>query len=199
MAAQDIRSILEGECRIMIGNSIRATVPDVLPADNIPIGGAWGGNWRELGFTTEDGITFTFEMNYSDVMTAQQRHSVKTIRGTGAERIACSLLEITLDNFLAVAGYGTITTVAAGVGTFGHRDYSMDHRTPIRYVAIGVEGTAPPDEDGVPRRLYFPYALSTATGDMVQRIGQPSALPCLFARQGGPEGIPIIRDVLKAL
>lgn len=199
MAAQDIRSILEGECRIMIGNSIRATVPDVLPADNIPIGGAWGGNWRELGFTTEDGITLTFEMNYSDVMTAQQRHSVKNLRGTGAERVACSLLEVTLDNFMAVAGYGTITTVAAGVGTFGHRDYSMDHRTPIRYVAIGIEGTAPPDEDGVPRRIFLPYALSTATGDMVQRIGQPSALPCLFQRQGGPEGIPIIRDVLKAL
>lgn len=198
--AQDIRAILEGEVRILIGNSSRATVPDVLPADNVPIGGAWGGGWRELGFTTEDGVTFTFERSYVDVMTAQSRTAVKSMRGTTIERIACTLLEMTLENFKDVAGYGSITTVAAGSGTYGHRDYAMDSRTPIRYLAIGIEGIAPPDEDGMPRRIYMPLGIATATGDVNQRIGQASTLPAQFTRQGSAvEGMVLIRDVLAPL
>lgn len=197
---QDIRNILEGEVRILVGNSIRAAIPDVLPADNVPIGGSWGGGWRELGFTTEDGVTLTFERNYTEQMTAQSRTSVKNLRGTTVERVACQLLEITLENFREITGYGTILTTPAGSGTYGHRDYQMDSRTPLRYVAIGVEGIAPPDEDGMPRRIYLPLALATATGDMVQRIGQASQLPAQFSRQGSAaEGMAIIRDILKPL
>lgn len=200
MAAQDIRSILEGEVRILIGNSSRATIPDVLPADNVPIGGAWGGGWRELGFTTEDGVTFTFDRTYNDQMTAQSRTAVKSMRGATVERIACTILEITLDNFKDIAGYGVIQNTPAGVGTYGHRDLQFDPRTAIRYIAVGVEGIAPPDEDGMPRRIYMPLALATATGDMSQRIGQASTLPAQFNRQGNAvEGMTIIRDILKPL
>lgn len=197
MVAYDIASILEGPVRILAGNASNAAIPDVLPADSVAIFGPFGGNWRELGYTTEDGITFTFEANYGDVMTAQDRGSVKRLKGTSNERVACSLLEVTLENFKEVAGYGTITTTPAGVSTFGHRDLSFDNTTPPQYKAICVEGIAPPDEDDCPRRIFFPYAASTATGDVVQRIGQPSTLPCAFARQGtGVNSIVVIRDVL---
>lgn len=197
MAVYDIGSILEGPVRILIGSPSNAAIPDVLPDDDVAIFGSWGGNWRELGYTTEDGITFTFEANYQDVMTAQNRGSVKRLKGTSNERVSCSLLEITLENFRDVCGYGQIATVPAGVSTYGHRDLVFDPSLPPVYKAVAIEGIAPPDEDNVPRRIFLPFAATTATGDMVQRIGQPSTLPCSFARQGnGADTLVVIRDVL---
>lgn len=192
MAAQDPRNIVEGAVRVFVGASALDTTPDVLPADTVAFGGSWTGTWRELGFTTEDGVTFGgLTADRTPVNTGQQRSAVAHLQGNVAETVSFTLLEATLENIKATAGRGVITTVAPGVGTYGHDELELKDQ-PVAYISVGIEGFGP---NGQPRRMLYPIATISINGDVNYRQGQPMGIPVQVSRSGGTNANPKWRDI----
>lgn len=197
--SQDIGYILEGPVLLYIGNAANSVAPDVLPADTVPIGGAPGGNWREFGFSTVEGARLSFQREYREVMSGQSRTPVKHLRGTKNERISFNLIELSLENIRDALGYGSISTLAPGVGTPGHRKLRLTDDGPILYFSIMAEYIAPPDEDNMPRRVWFPFVQATSAVETSMRPNEESSISVEFRRVGGSNGIVEIHDVLAAL
>ncbi len=192
--ATDSTNILEGTCKLYIGAAGNSATPDVLPADTIAFGAAWGGTWRDVGYTTDAGVSMSLAQRFTDVRTAQDRNVTLHLRAGSDDKIMCALLEATLLNLRDATGRGAITTVAAAAGVPGHSDLALTDDALIRYVAVGFEGVAPPNTKGNPRRVLFPVALSMAAVVIAQRVGAPTSIPCEFTRIGSYN--PVIRDVL---
>ncbi len=197
MPAFDPRNIVEGPVRTLVGASALDPTPSVLPADSTPFGAAWPG-WRELGFTTEDGVTFGgLTADRTPVMTGQQRAAVAHLSGNVAETVAFTMLEATLENIRQAAGRGVITSVAPSAPgsttpTFGHDQLEFTD-SPVRYVALGVEGFGP---NGQPRRMILPIVTLAINGDLNYRLGQPMGVPVTAGRAGGPAGNPKWRQII---
>lgn len=202
--ATDSTNILEGVCRLFIGAAANSTTPDTLPADTIAFGGLWGGTWRDVGYTTEAGVSISLAQRFTDVRTAQDRNVTMHLRNGSDDKIMCALLEATLLNLRDATGRGAITTVAPVAAAPnatpptpmvpGHSDLALTDDALIRYVAIGFEGVAPPNTKGNPRRVLFPLALSIAAVVIAQRLGAPTSIPVEFSRVGSYN--PVIRDIL---
>jgi hypothetical protein len=173
-------NLLEGVARIFVGTANS----DVLPADTVAIGGSWGGAWRDLGYTTEDGVSIAMNQTTVPVPSGQTRTPVHYLQGTVEDIISCTLTEATLLNIKLVAGRGAITTVAPG-GSPGHDLLTLGDATAVNFVAIGFEGVAPPNTKSNPRRILFPKALSTASVTYNQRTGAVAGIPAQFSRVGG--------------
>jgi hypothetical protein len=188
----DSTNILEGVSRIFIGTAST----DVLPADTVAFGASWGGTWRDMGYTTEDGIAFSFSQPFNPVATAQTRTPPLYLPGATEDSISCTLLEATLLNLKAITGRGTITTLAPSGPTPGYEKLTLSAAQAINRVAIGFEGVAPPNSKSNPRRVLFPNAMATAAVTYNQRIGQATGIPCQFSNLGGSD--PVINDTLTS-
>lgn len=82
-----------------------------LPND---IDAALNAAFQELGYSTEDGITFGHTVTVEDIMSWQSRDATRRIT-TGREfTIATELQQWNTDTFLTVFGGGTVTTTANG-------------------------------------------------------------------------------------
>lgn len=188
----DSTNILEGVSRIFIGTALT----DVLPADTVAFGASWGGGWRDMGYTTEDGMAFSFAQPFNPVPTAQSRTPPLYLPGTTEDTVSCTLLEATLLNLKAITGRGTITSTAPVGATPGFEQLTLSAASTINRVAIGFEGVAPPNNKSNPRRVLFPNAMATATVTYNQRISQATGIPAQFSNLGGSD--PVIRDVLTS-
>lgn len=190
----NVKNILAGPVRVFIGAAATAATPDVLPADTVLFGAAWGGTWREVGYTTEDGAHVLLGQTYNEVVTAQERVPVLQLFAAAADRVSFAALEATLANIRDAIGRGAITTVAPGAQP-GHDDLTLTDPATVRYVAVGLEGVAPPNDKSNPRRVIFPVALAVSEVDMQMHITSPVGIPMEFRRVGSTAGTPVIRDV----
>lgn len=188
-------NILEGPARMFIGNSAYHASPDSLPADTVAFGAAWGGAWRDVGYTTEEGVNVSFGAESAEIRSAQVRHPVYRMRTGYTDTIGATLLEATLQNIKDATGRGTITVVAPSGPTPGHDELRLTDDPTVRYVAVGFEGVAPPNDKANPRRIIFPAVMATATVALANRIGAATGVPAEFTRVGGTESEPLIRDV----
>jgi hypothetical protein len=195
----DVKAILQGPVRLMIGAAASDPSPDVMPPNTLAFGATWPGTWRDVGYTSEDGVTISFGAEYTEVLTAQQRLAVLRTLASTTDTVSATLLEATLQNIRDATGRGTLTTTPPAAGVNGQHSLILADPTVVEYVAIGFEGVAPPNDGGQARRAVFPMMLATGTVDMQNRIGEPTGLPVEFTRVGGAEGTPEIRDVLAAL
>lgn len=193
MASFDPTQIVSGPLYLWLGKSALDVAPDVLPADSTAFGGAWGGNWRNLGWTTPDGFAAGgLSQEQTPVNSAQQRPAVTYLAGNAAETVAFSLIEATLQNIKDMAGRGVLATVAAGAGTYGHIDLTFTDGT-VNYVALGIEAFG---LNGRPRRMIYPIGILSITGDLTQQFTQEMRIPAQFQRAGGTTGDPKWRDIL---
>lgn len=182
-------NILEGVSRLFIGTADT----DTLPADTVAFGSSWGGTWRDMGYTTEDGMSFTFSQPTTPVPTAQSRTPPLYLFGNTEDTISATLLEATLLNIKDITGRGTISTLAPSGPTPGYEELLLTPATSISRVAIGFEGVAPPNNKSNPRRVLFARAMATGQATYNQRIGQATGIPCQFSNL---DGAPIkIHDV----
>jgi hypothetical protein len=194
--AADNKNILSGIVRVFFGNPGNGVSPDALPANTVAFGAAWTGAWREVGFTTDEGVHLILEQTFSEVAVAQQRSPALLLPTAANDRVTFTMLESTLENLRDALGRGAITTIAAASGTPGQKELTISEATTVQYVAVGFEGVAPPNTDGMPRRVLIPTAMAVAAVDLqfthtVQQ-GIPVELRSLV-------GDIVIRDVLQAL
>lgn len=193
MAQFDPTEIVSGPLYLYLGKSALDVAPDVLPADSTLFGAAWGGAWRNLGWSTPDGFAASgLSQEQTPVNTAQQRPAVTFLAGNAAEAVAFSLIQATLQNIKDMAGRGVLTTVAPGAGTYGHTDLKFSDSA-IAYVALGIEAFG---LNGRPRRMIYPIGMLSITGDLSQTFTQEMRIPARFQRAGGAAGDPVWRDVL---
>jgi hypothetical protein len=181
----DPTNFAEGPVFALVGNAANHVAPDDLPADAVPfiyLGGAWGGAWRQLGFSTEDGMAHSgLSAEVTPQMTAQMRNAAANIRGNRTPAVAMSLLEVTPENFaLACGGLAIVDTATA-------EEVELTDEGDIEYVALGIEAFGP---KGRPLRIIYPMVSAAITGDIVQRIGQNMMLPVSFTRAGFATGNP---------
>jgi hypothetical protein len=190
-------SILAGNVRILAGIAANATTgtPDVLPADTVLVGAAWGGGWVDLGYTTDAGVTPHFEFAWAGVPTAQESTPATYFPGEANDHIATILLENTLANLKKALGRGVLTSVAPG-GSPGHDLLTLTDPTSPSYLAIGVEWVAPPNTKSNPRRILMPIAMATQPVESAYRRTTPGGIPVQFMR-AGPAALsaPQILDV----
>lgn len=188
----DTLNILEGPSRFFLG--VAGT--DVLPADTVAFGAAWGGSWRDTGYLTEDGVAFQFNQNITPVMSSQDRNAILHLRGSTDDTVAVTFTEATLVNIKAATGRGTITTLAPSGPTPGFEQLVLSQSTAVAYVSLGFEGVAPPNSKSNPRRVLMPRVMATGSVSLNQRIGAVVGIPATFSRIGGTGNDAVIRDVL---
>lgn len=193
MAEFDPKEVVSGPLYLFLGKSGLDTTPDVLPPDSTAFGAAWGGTWRNLGWSTPEGFAAAgLSQERAPVNTAQQRPAVTFLAGNAVESVGFSLIQATLQNIKDMAGRGVITTVAPGAGTYGHTQLKFSD-SKIVYVALGIEAFG---IDGRPRRMIYPIGLMSITGDLSQTFTQEMRVPAQFQRAGGAAGDPVWRDIL---
>jgi hypothetical protein len=178
-------NLLEGASRILVGDANS----DVLPADAVAFGASWGGNWRDLGYTTEDGVTLNLNQAVTPVNSAQSRTPIHYMRGSADDSVSCTLMEATLENIKLATGRGTISSGAT------YELLTLSEQSGVDFVAIGFEGVAPPNTSDFPRRVYLPRAMSNAQITYNLRFGAMVGIGVTFNRIGGSGNDMLIRDV----
>jgi hypothetical protein len=130
--------------------------PPAMPADTVLTGAAWPAPWTRIGATNE-GVNLGFARETADIRIEEQANPVDTRTQTLQFTFTTVLAEDTLETMLLAFGGGTITAVAAGVGTWGYRNLVIsDEMTDF---SLGFEGK---NKHGYPRRFIVPIVKSVA-------------------------------------
>jgi hypothetical protein len=133
------------------GHIYVAPVGTTAPAD---IAAAWGAGWIDLGYATEDGVTFTESRTITDLMAWQSFYPVRRVVTAKNTTVAFVLQQWNEDTVKLAFGGGTVTTTA---GPPAHYLYTPPSAETIDERAVGVEW-----EDGTKiYRLIIPRAVVT--------------------------------------
>ncbi len=97
---------------------------ETLPADTVEWGTPWGGDWDNVGHTQE-GLTLNVETEFNEIFVDQIEDAMRRVIASRTITVDTNLAENTLANMQRAVGYGSISTVAPGVGTRGHDDYTI--------------------------------------------------------------------------
>lgn len=148
-------NVLVGQARPFI-QPYDPAVPPSLPADTIPLNGVWGGNWVELGATT-NGLEFDFARKTKKIMVEEQQTPVAVTTTDTTFTFGLELSEDTLETMRLAYGGGVITTVAAGVGQPAIQTLAISSE--LTNFSFGFEGI---NEKGFWRRVLVPVVVSVA-------------------------------------
>lgn len=141
-------------------------IPAVLPADTVPLGGDWGGNWQNLGATIQ-GWSLTIGTSTDSIMIEEQSTPVLLLTKAHSYKVIGDMTEDTLQHARWAYGGGTLTTIAAGVGTPGVEVLTLQDN--LNYWAVGLETE---NLQGFWRRYLVPI---TVVGSNVQTKFRRSA------------------------
>jgi hypothetical protein len=145
MATDANRIVVAGRARLYL-----APVGTAAPTDSVA---ALAAAWREVGYTTEDGTSFSTDPSFESVRAHQTDVDVRRFKTGDSQLVSADLEEWSADNFAAVFGGGTVTVVTAGA-EFKYEPPDAGGR---RLVAAILEIT-----DGTKRyRFVFPRASQT--------------------------------------
>lgn len=72
------------------------------------------GDWTDLGYTTEEGVHFTFDRTSKDILPWQSREAVRTIILTEPKNYAFTMMQWNPSTHALAIGGGTWTEFAAG-------------------------------------------------------------------------------------
>lgn len=135
-----------------------APVGSVAPVD---IATAWAGTWIDLGYATEDGVTFTDGKTITDIPAWQSFYPIRKIV-TGKNTTIAFVLQQWNENSVKLAfGGGVITTTA---GPPAHYLYTPPDPEDVDERAVGIEWV-----DGTKiYRLVIPRA--TVTDDVSTQL-----------------------------
>ena len=98
--------IVAGMQRILVG-AVGAAVPDDI--DEEP-----GADWTDLGYTSEDGIAFSFGLDTDDLMTSQSLDPVRKLTTGRPKTITASLRQFNEVTLILALGGGTVASDADG-------------------------------------------------------------------------------------
>jgi len=143
----------------LIGVSYLWTAPGdtAKPATSIAYGGAMGGAWTYVG-GTQEGVSFSREIDVNRHYWEEQLAPVKNTPGQGTVSVSCNLGEATMQNLKLAFGSGALTT-ASGITT-------LTLSETLDTIAVVLDGVNP---QGLFRRIYIPRANSVASLEVAGR------------------------------
>jgi hypothetical protein len=97
--------------KIVIPGRVRAWLADVGTAFPVDCVVAPAVAWTEVGYTVEDGTSFTTDPSFGEVRSHQSDHPTRRMLETETAAVAMQLQEWSDRNFQAVFGGGTVTEV----------------------------------------------------------------------------------------
>lgn len=100
--------------------------------------------WRDVGYTTEDSLTFTDTPTFGQVRSHQSNYPTRIFQTQEEASVAVELQEFSSDNILATFGGGTITTITPGGTATDQYHYSppsVGSRVNIAAIAEVIDGT----------------------------------------------------------
>lgn len=142
------------------GSVLIADVGATVPTDTTT---PWDNDWTDLGYTTEDGVSFTPGITLTEVNAWQSRLPVRRTQTAESLDIEFSLLQRNEDTLsLALRG-----------GTWVGGVYTPPTAGVLNEYALGVEGV---DGDQIERWVFARVIVSTVGAITLQRTN-PSAIP----------------------
>lgn len=134
--ADAVRVAGTGEVYVGPANEAAPTSPTAAP----------GASYTGLGYTSTDGVAFTFSRDTSDI-DAWQGSKVRVVSNAEPASVAFTLIETNLNTLPVVFGGGTVTEPSAGVAKFTP---PAEGTNTIRSMIVDF------DDNGVHYRYYFP-------------------------------------------
>ena len=145
-----------------------APVGTTAPVD---VTAAWGAGWIQLGYTTEDGVTFTDSKEVNEIMAHQSFYAIDRRITSRSASVSTVLLQWSDDSFKLAFGGGTVTTVSAGLFK-----YTPPAPETIDYRALGIEV-----KDGaVTSRFVMAKGMVTDNVEMQFTRNDTAKLPIAF-------------------
>ncbi|MCD9904634.1 hypothetical protein LUR56_40180 [Streptomyces sp. MT29] len=139
---------------------------------------------RSVGLTTEDSMKFNSEPNFEQVRSAQSSYPTRTFQTTDAATIEVDLQQWSGDNFKAVYGGGTLTTVTVtGPPPATHYKFTpprIGSRTEVMAVIEVIDG-------GKHYRYVIPRCMQMEGVSKDLAKTKEAVLPLRLAVQGGDE------------
>ena len=156
-----------------------APVGTAAPADATV---AMGAGWFSVGLTTEDSLKFNEEPQFETVKSAQSDYPSRTFQTSDSATIEVDLQQWNGNNFKAVFGGGTITTVTpSGGGAGTHYKFvppKVGGRSEIAAVIEVIDG-------GKHYRYVVPRAMQMEGVQNDLQKAKEAVLPLRLAVQGG--------------
>ncbi len=157
----------------------------------------WGANWKDLGFTTSDGVTFAKKDKLEPVDSWQ---AVSPVHFTYSDRdlsLKFSLLqfnELTLPFFMGGGAVADAATPSNGIYRY---DIADSPKADAR--ALGLEFTDTKASDGsvVTYRFYIPRGQVTASDDIKLARKAASTLGITFTALTAGDDKPLASFVMK--
>jgi hypothetical protein len=162
MAVKDPTNIIASPATIWY-----APVGEALPnASSIAAGAAWGGNWKELGYTLEP-VAIKVDTSTFELMVQQLLVPVRRLRTQTAIVLSTKLAEFTGDNLKLVTD-GTLTVQTPTASLVGMDTVTVDaSKTDMSLYAFGIEGVRVHSTNArLPVRLFVPRASLALKGDI---------------------------------
>lgn len=166
-----------------------APVGEALPnANTIGAGTAWGGNWKNLGYTLEP-VTVGLEQQSFELYVQQSIAPLRTLRTQIDLMFESVLAELTGQN-LQLATDGTLVTQVASPTNAAMDTITVKgDKTDVSLYAWGIEGIRVTDLNArVPIRMFIPRGSAILNGQMQfakdQGVGIPIQIKSLVDTQG---------------
>lgn len=162
------------------GSVLVATVGTTAPTDTTT---PWGGDWTDLGYTSDAGVTITPGKTITNIPAWQSRYPLRRIVTEETMEIAFSLLQWNEDTI----------GLAFGGGSWSGGVYTPPAAGALVEYALGIEGV---DGANVERWIIARTIVTTVGGIQLARTGA-SALPITMSLLGTADETPftVIREL----
>jgi hypothetical protein len=142
------------------------------------------GNWAKLGTNgkynlAEEGVTVTHEQTLSLHRTLGSVGAVKAARTEEGLLIACILEDLTAEQYAKVLNNVSVSDIAAGSGTPGHRDITLRQGPSVATFALLAKGPSPYG-DNWNAQYQVPRVLQNGNPAPVFTKGEAAGLACEF-------------------
>lgn len=149
-----------------------APVGTAAPADAVA---ALAAGWTDLGYTTEDGSSFSTEPSFEEVRSHQSDYPTRLLKTGDSATIGATLQEFSRATMVQAFGGGTITTVSAG--QYRYDPPGPGGSTPTACIMDWQDGTAK-------FRLVIPKARARAGVELGLEKTNEAGLPLSLSAEG---------------
>lgn len=141
---------------------------------------AVGSDYKNVGHTTPDSMSFSTEPNFVEVPSAQSDYPVLRFQTSDSATLAVQLLQWSSGNFQAVYGGGTITTVVGTPTQYKFVPPKIGERKEVSAVLETIFGAKR-------YRFVFPRSMQVQGVQLDLQKGQESRLPLSLSILGGDD------------
>ncbi|MFF3376251.1 phage tail protein [Streptomyces sp. NPDC002680] len=189
----EIRIAGTGRLYVAVAGTAVPTVFSDTPAAD------WGARWKDLGYTSGEGVTFSKKDKLEAVDSWQTISPVHFVYSDRDLTLKFSLLQFNEDTLPFFMGGGSVKPVEGSAGGSGVFEYKIADRAYADVRALGLEFTDVRASDGsvVTYRFGIPRGQVTASDDIKLGRKAPAQLGITFQALASVEGESLGGFVMK--